>query len=341
MPEAHLLEALFKSSISNDKARYRNRRKRDFLNLKHSETPEWQKAATKEMREMSFRDAIDRYAETILPRTRPGSNARHIRNYLYRFRETIGEDMSIRDINVSVISSYRDTLVRRGLANASINRSMDEVYSFLRCCREDWLLADEIPRLKQFPEGRRLIYLSKKEERRLLEESPEPLRHFLIFLLGTGARKSEALNLKWEDVEFSKNPKKRSWVVFHFTKNGRPHSVPLPKHVTRMLKEMKSAQPRGFPYVFSFRPKRDLRDAAGEFVRRQGVTMRYTYPHRDIKSARDRAGLPKINLHTCRHTYATRLILGGIPLITVSKLLNHVNVESSLQYVHLSQSHFD
>ncbi|MBY0509211.1 MAG: site-specific integrase [Rhodospirillaceae bacterium] len=339
MPESPVLEALFHNAVLANQRKYNTMRGRDFLTL--GEVPEWHQLAALGLPNMSLREAVDRYTETIVPRARPRANALHVRNLLYRFIEAVGEDTAINDIDRAKLSVYRNTLVQRGLANTSINRSLDEVGSFLTCCRDNWLLTKEKPRLKRFPEQRRLIYLSKKEERRLLKESSEPLRNLLIFMLGTGARRGEAIDLKWEDVKLARNEKKHTWVVFQITKNGKPHSLPVPHHVTRMLKQIKAQQPRGFPYVFSFRPRRDLRNKNGEFIMKQGVTKRYTRLSSDLLMARARAGLPFMHFHICRHTYATRLIVAGVPLLTVSKLLNHTNIESSLQYVHLSITHLD
>lgn len=46
--------------------------------------------------------------------------------------------------------------------------------------------------------------------------------------------------------------------------------------------------------------------------------------------------------HTLRHTYASHLVMAGVPIFTVSKLLGHSSVETTERhYAHLAPSHLD
>jgi site-specific recombinase XerD len=40
--------------------------------------------------------------------------------------------------------------------------------------------------------------------------------------------------------------------------------------------------------------------------------------------------------HTLRHTFASHLVMEGIPIYTVSKLLGHTDVKTTERYAHLS-----
>jgi site-specific recombinase XerD len=51
----------------------------------------------------------------------------------------------------------------------------------------------------------------------------------------------------------------------------------------------------------------------------------------------DKAGLKKSYVgHTLRHTFASHLVMEGIPIYTVSKLLGHTDVKTTERYAHLS-----
>ena len=69
-------------------------------------------------------------------------------------------------------------------------------------------------------------FLSQDEAERLLEavrQSESPYLQYIIpFLLLTGARKSEALQGRWEFIDFEA----RRWMI-PLTKNGKPRHVPL------------------------------------------------------------------------------------------------------------------
>lgn len=46
--------------------------------------------------------------------------------------------------------------------------------------------------------------------------------------------------------------------------------------------------------------------------------------------------------HTLRHTYASHLVMAGVPMLTVSKLLGHASVSTTEKhYAHLAPSHID
>lgn len=55
-------------------------------------------------------------------------------------------------------------------------------------------------------------------------------RDYLILLLFTGLRRSEAANLKWSDVDFA-----GKFINIRTTKNGKPHTLPLAPLMMQML----------------------------------------------------------------------------------------------------------
>ena len=51
------------------------------------------------------------------------------------------------------------------------------------------------------------------------------------------------------------------------------------------------------------------------------------------------AGLSNVTLHTFRHTFASQLVMAGIPRREVQELMGHKSFETTLQYAHLSEDH--
>lgn len=77
------------------------------------------------------------------------------------------------------------------------------------------------------------------------------LETFVLFQLGTAARRRESLSLTWEDIDFSANT-----AFVHDSKNGRPRRLSVRQGLLEMLRKL----PRNSALVFDI-GERDLRNA--------------------------------------------------------------------------------
>ena len=57
-----------------------------------------------------------------------------------------------------------------------------------------------------------------------------------------------------------------------------------------------------------------------------------------IARVRKKAGLRKIGWHTLRHTFASHLVMRGVPLTAVQMLMGHSSVNTTMRYAHLAPS---
>ena len=71
---------------------------------------------------------------------------------------------------------------------------------------------------------------------------------------------------------------------------------------------------------------------------------RYGKPFEDLRTpfhnAKEAAGLAgDVTPHTCRHTFASRLVMAGVDMATVKELMGHKRIEMTMRYAHLSPTH--
>jgi site-specific recombinase XerD len=60
---------------------------------------------------------------------------------------------------------------------------------------------------------------------------------------------------------------------------------------------------------------------------------------RELERAAAKAGLEGVTLHTLRHTFGSQLVQGGVDLPTVSDLMGHSDIKSTMLYMHRTPDH--
>jgi integrase len=217
------------------------------------------------------------------------------------------------------IQQFLSSLLAAGYRPGSVNRFMALV-KYIFSMAEKWEVIDKSPArgVSQVADNnRKERFLTKEEIERLLaalKESKSPVVPDLIeFLLLTGARKSEAGNARWENV----NLETGIWTV-PVSKSGKPRYIPLSRAAVRVLARRKT---NGSEYVFpNPRTGKPLQALHGTWDR-----------------IRIRAGIPDVRIHDIRHHVASLLVNSGRSLYEVQKLLGHADISTTQRYAHLSQ----
>jgi integrase len=217
------------------------------------------------------------------------------------------------------IQDFQALMIVDGLKPGSVNRYMALV-KYIFNLAERWEIIDKSPARgvsKMADNNRKERYLTKEETSRLLavlKASPNRVMADLItFLILTGARKSEASQARWENI----NLQTGVWTV-PLSKSGKPRYMPLSKAAIALLEKRRV---NGSEYVFPS-PK-------------TGKPLRHLYFSWD--KIRKQAGIPDVRLHDLRHNYASLLVNHGRSLYEVQKLLGHADISTTQRYAHLSQ----
>ncbi len=133
--------------------------------------------------------------------------------------------------------------------------------------------------------------------------------------LHTGMRRGELLRLTWDDVDLA-----QGFIHIRQTKSGERRTVPMNETVWGILSTLRMSQ--DIPWVFH-----------GEEGRQ------YRHTHKTFLGVCKRAKVSDFRFHDLRHTFASRLVMNGCPLATVSQLLGHKSILMTMRYAHLSPEH--
>lgn len=203
------------------------------------------------------------------------------------------------------------------LKPATINRykaCLSAVYSFL--LQEYDIEHNPVKGISNLPENNaRTRFLSQTEISRLLSAcavSPWERLHLLVLMaITTGARRSELLNLTWQDIDL-----KRKQAVLDATKNGERRILVLTNEVSESL--MMFRQKDGFLFPHPRDPYSRFKNFDKHWL-----------------NAMERAGIKNFRFHDLRHTCASLLASQGVSLLAISDVLGHKSITMTKRYAHL------
>lgn len=140
------------------------------------------------------------------------------------------------------------------------------------------------------------------------ESGRDELAAAMVISAYTGMRQSELLSLPWKNANLDANE-----VILLDTKNGRPNRIPLPERAQEAFATLERKGDR----VFSGYHKDKL-----------------IYEWRQLNERCD----TKFRWHDLRHTYGSWLAQRGVPIETISRLMNHSNISVTMRYAYLAPS---
>lgn len=185
---------------------------------------------------------------------------------------------------------------------------------------------------------RRAKYLDEPDARRLLtllQDEPIKWRTLVTFDLLSGLRRAELMGLRWCDVDLDNQllhirqtwnylPGKGCYVDTPKTADGeRP--LRLSRTAVQLLSQLKEWQVQQAAALGDVWNNEDDR----VFTSEDGSPL---FPDSITNWFADfikRSGLPKVTVHSLRHTYASLMIADGTPLVVVSHSLGHAQVSTT------------
>ena len=183
-----------------------------------------------------------------------------------------------------------------------------------------WLSINPASKIKMFEEKSRERFLQEDELPRFFKAlDAEPNQDFAdVFrlCLFTGARRSNVLAMKWQDIQIEK----AEWEIPE-TKNGDSHLVPLLPQALEILTGRRSRAGRGAGWVFS--------SATSQSGHLEGVQRVWTRLLKD-------AALENLRIHDLRRTLGSWLAITGANNFTIGKTLGHKTQQATAVYARLN-----
>jgi len=267
--------------------------------------------------EKTFREIMEKYLKEYSVRNKALKS--HIRdkslaNHLINF---FG-DYTLNEITPKLISEYKTKRREEGSAPKTINNELILMNHAYNLAIREWEWCKENPVNKVSKEKfNNLIerWMTFEEEEKLLSVSPKWLREILILGIETGLRQSELLNLQWPQVDFF-----RKTITILEQKNKGKDTLPLNERALEILRARAKIRHIKSNYVF-YNENGNRIDARN--------LLRAFY------SATKKAGLQNLRWHDAtRHTFATRLVQGGVDIYTVQKLGRWKTISMVQRYAH-------
>jgi integrase len=269
-------------------------------------------------------------------------------------------------IGADAITAWINTQSASGAASKSIKNRHGFLAAMFQSAVDDGLIVKNPCARSRLPESERLemTFLSPDEFTHLLAYVPVKYQPLVLFLATTGLRWGEATALRPADFDLEARTVRVSRAWKHSSEKGNyigppktkrsRRTVSLPDDVCATLRPLIDA---GHEYVFT--------NAQGNPVRQQKFWESVWNPARRManglpafavsRGTVDRPWLARVNgvwdtrqpsskplgksprIHDLRHSHASWLLAGGVPLPTIQRRLGHESITTTIDlYSHLS-----
>ena len=271
-----------------------------------------------------------------------GETVKGLKRYFSRFDERPAASLTVGDMELW----RREMRETRKLKAATLNRAATYLTAMLNWAVKRKLISanplEELDHLKETDSKKSWRFLSK-EEIAVLKEAlrardaavragavpciyaepmggafADPLEPMALVSLNTGVRWGTLVSLRWRNVDLAHGT---PYIDADSTKAEAAQTLPLNSSAMDVLKKWREEAPDAAPAALVFPAP-----MGGMFYNVNKAWYRLLAD----------SGLGHLRWHDLRHTFASQLVIAGIPLNTVRELLGHKNIKTTLRYAHLA-----
>jgi integrase len=246
------------------------------------------------------------------------------RVHVNRFIEKrLKEEVSPRTINLDIIALR--VVLKRALEDGLIQRLPTEGLRPLKTTtrKRPLFTADDLGKLcKAASETKQ----DKKGKAVPVTENAQQFTDYIKFLAYCGARRNEALAMRWQDVDFKQG--QLTIGAEGDTKNRSARVVDFNPKLKAHLLDMKKRRAPDSQWLFPS-PQRGGKDIAAKTFRES------------LNLARVQAKMPDFNFHDCRHHFISMCVMSGVDFMTIAAWVGHRDggVLIGKVYGHLANEH--
>ena len=269
----------------------------------------------------NFQDLWEQYLKSQAVSSETVKLRRHVAKHFL----PVFSDKSIKIITTDLIETYQlkrkleITAMPKNIKKREqeisfriVNIEIATLYNFFNyCIKKGYIEKNPASGIKKLNELSRLKTLSDEDIQKLINGATNKLtRDLITFLIYTGCRKGEALNLKWDDIET-----KIGIIAITATKTKYDRHIPISKPLKELLSCIEKKD--NCDYVFN-----DDGRKLGDFKR-------------SFHTACRNAGLKDLHIHDLRHVFASKMVMHGTSLYITGELLGHRTTQMTKRYSHL------
>ena len=245
-------------------------------------------------------------------------SANSVRNYTNEFNLflRITQYQNPDTLTESQIVKHLAWMTEKGLSASKLNMLVNALKYYFRTVLKRDTFEIRIPRARK--ENHLPTVLSMEDCVRIFSFVDNP-KHKLLLLLGYGAglRRSEIVQLKWEDILFDEHR-----IHIKQSKGNKDRIVMLPYSIVSYLRNYRTLYPSD-DWVFQ-----------GQY---KGEALSASSVQTVMKTAVTKAGLEKkATVHTLRHSFATHLLENGTDIRYIQQLLGHSSIKTTMIYTHIT-----
>ena len=269
---------------------------------------------------MKYEKYKDLYTQYLISEKNLSKNS--LNNYLVDLDQFFfDQDLNSSNINIK-IKTYIALLRKRNLKTSSVNRKISTLKNYLKFLHTEKIIDqidfqefESLSSVKKIPKA-----ISKSQMEQIFEDlkkSKQINAELYILILKliylSGLRISEALNLKWSDINHQDNS------IYVYGKGSKERKVFI---VNDYLVQLKNLE-KNNQYVFTINKKKILTRSVNKFLQN-------CYDNSLIKN--------KLSSHIFRHSFATTMLENNADIRHIQKLLGHSSISTTEIYTKVAKS---